>query len=158
MNIKDYLLSELFDSNVPIRFKAKDEHKENSVYYYEFAIDDLMYNFTAEIYTDRHGIEGEKRILNMEFALGDFYSRKDYHITGTGNALQVFSAVKQCVLDLFNKRLKEKPDIISFSADDEEPSRVKLYDRFMKIIPRILKDFKFHKKIFDEYIYKKKGT
>jgi len=161
MRLKDYLLTELFDTKVPIKLTLKDEHKENSVYTYEFGIDDLEYTFTGEIYHDKHGIEGEETILSMEFALGGYYDRKEYEITGTGNALKVFSAVKLCVIDLM-KQLKETPDIIEFSADYEEPSRVKLYDRFMKSIPKLLKNYKFDRReagggFSKEYIFKNKG-
>jgi hypothetical protein len=160
MRLQQYMITELFDTKVPIKLVDKNERKENSVYAYEFKVDDLAYSFTGELYHDRNGVEGEVNILDLEFALGGYFDRNDYEITGTGNALKVFSGVKLCVLDLF-KQLKIEPDIITFAADDNEPSRVKLYDRFMKALPKLLKGYKFDRNVkgrFNKnYKFKRKG-
>lgn len=54
-------------------------------------------------------------------------SKTGLDITGTGDAVKVFSTVKS-ILEAFIKTVN--PDDIFFTSD-EEPSRVKLYDRFM---------------------------
>ena len=53
----------------------------------------------------------------------------DYKITGGGSEYEIFATVMRIVFEYVKKN---KPNAISFTADDDEPSRVKLYDRFVK--------------------------
>ena len=153
MRLKNYItLNELFDSNVPIKLDFKDDEKDYTWYNYEFKIDKIPYEF-ASTYNK------EDDILDIEFT-GD----GDFSITNTGNALKVFSAVKKCLIDNLKIMKKENgtiPNSIRFEADVDEPSRVKLYNRFMKVLPKVLKDYKFDKKetVFGTKMYKfsKKG-
>jgi hypothetical protein len=138
MRLQQYMITELFDTKVPIKLKERDKNPFGETYYYEFLIDDYKYTFIGEFfkYPDKEEYK-ESSVLTVEFHQAGFYE-----ITDAGDAFKVFSAVKSCLMDLL-KKLPEKPDSISFSGTDSEPSRIKLYDRFAKVIPRILKGYKF---------------
>jgi hypothetical protein len=154
MRLQQYMITELFDTKVPIKFVGKDGGISEIGYEYAFDVDNEKYRFRGFFsHFSEHG-----SILSIEFDKDGSYEMTN--VSGTGDTLKVFSAVKLCLLDLM-KRLKTKPDTITFDADVSEPSRVRLYDRFMKMIPRVLKGYKFDKKITTgtekDYYFKKKG-
>jgi len=59
---------------------------------------------------------------------------KSPKISGTGNAIKVFGAVAQAIKEFLKEMDKkgEAVDYLAFTANEDEPSRVKLYDRFAK--------------------------
>ena len=119
----DLVLNEIFDTNIPVKLIAFDRYDR---VIYNFKIVDRMYNFIANFKDSNIG----GGFWNIEFGLSDAHSYKSkYGITGEGNSIKVFSAVAKC----FGKFVhKVNPDIICFTAD--EKNRVKLYDRFIKLI------------------------
>ena len=166
MRLQHYILNELFDTKVPITFKGKEITTNSVVYFYIFDVDDdLTYEFNGYFYPiSKEGnfyppsVEYDN-MLNIEFNLmnakgGGF----GFAVQGTGNTGKVFSGVKLCLIDLMKRVKKDKHNVeyIVFDCDKDEPSREKLYDRFTKLLPRIIKGFKFHKKEYNQYIYKKK--
>jgi len=70
---------------------------------------------------DGDGIESSERFFHYEF--GDAELGKD--VTGTGNALEVFSVAGNGLVDYLNK--KKKVEGVIFTA--KEPSRIRLYKR-----------------------------
>ena len=129
----DLLLNEVFDSTTHVRM-----YKNDSIYKFDFTIKGINYDFIAYYnyvnttrYPETETIENDKiEYWTIEFGIvGHHDYDKSYGITGAGNAVLVFSAVAKCFEMFINK---EKPKIVFFSAD--EKSRVRLYDRFAKII------------------------
>lgn len=72
-------------------------------------------------------------------------------IQKTGDAVNVFATVLAIVKHHLDKMsASEYKNYISFTASHSEPSRVKLYDAFIRTVPKFLPDFKPYKTI-DEY-------
>lgn len=109
------LLNELFDTG-GVKYNM-NQVGNNLVY--TFYIDGSWYN--AQF--DRVGNQS-----HFHFA-DDTNNNNDTGITGKGNAIKVFSTLKSIFLDAVNNH---NVDNIMLGADSSEPSRVKLYDRFMK--------------------------
>lgn len=61
-------------------------------------------------------------------------------ITGTGNSRKIFGTVIKIVKDYINKA---NPEIISFSANNSEPSRVRLYKMLASQADKELPNYKF---------------
>jgi predicted nucleotidyltransferase len=59
-------------------------------------------------------------------------------LTGTGNSRKVFGTVIEIVNDYTNKN---KPNAIYFTADSNEPSRIKLYDAMILQVSKALPDY-----------------
>jgi hypothetical protein len=114
MRLEQYI-NELFDTKVDI----KVEWQDLSDLRYSFVINDKVYTFDAD---------NEKGTWEIDFTLR---SKATTQITGSGNAPQVFAAVKEC-LNIFLK--KRKPYQFWFTA--KEPSRKKLYKMMSKLITR----------------------
>ena len=74
-----------------------------------------------------------------------------YKVERTGDAFNVFATVT----DIIKHHLQtaDPVDYIWFTADKGEPSRVKLYDAFMKLVPRFLPGWEFYK--IDDQDYEK---
>jgi hypothetical protein len=115
-------INELFDTKVPIKIISSDKwmHK------YGFEINELEYIFMAVKLS-----MSDK--WTISFLLGGEDSLGSVEIEDTGHAPQVFAAVSQC-LKMFIK--KAKPPRFMFTA--KERSRIKLYDKFAKMIPRFI--------------------
>lgn len=86
-------------------------------------------------------IEGAyKRAYWVEFGLVRF-GGYNFYIERTGDAFNVFATVAAIVKQ--HLATAEPVDYIFFTAS--EPSRVKLYDAFMKLVPRFLPGWEFYK-------------
>jgi hypothetical protein len=128
----DLLLNEVFDSKANIKM-----YRHNIGYTFDFAIKGIGYEFFAfsnsispTHYPGTNTTDDEIEYWTIEFGLSGHHDySKAFGITGTGNAALVFSATAKCFEMFVNK---EKPKIVVFSAD--EPSRIRLYDRFAKMI------------------------
>lgn len=79
------------------------------------------------------GDSGKVDLLFIEFAVNG-----DYHITGKGNAITVLSTVKKIIETYLPKMVTRSIRFVQFAADKSEPSRIKLYQRAVPIITRIL--------------------
>jgi len=119
MRFQQYI-NEIFDSKADIEImdSSKEYHR------YDFLIGNTYYKFIAQ----DNGYKGED-FWEIMFATSD----GEMEIINTDNTLKVFSAVIKC-LGIFIKKVK--PNTFYFGA--KETSRRKLYDRFAKMIPRIL--------------------
>ena len=82
-------------------------------------IEDIAKELNIAEDKDGDGIESSERFFHYEF--GDAELGKD--ITGTGNALEVFSVAGNGLVDYLNK--KKKIEGVIFTA--KEPSRIRLY-------------------------------
>lgn len=69
----------------------------------------------------------------------------------SGDAFNVFATVAQIVKHhLVKLSESEYTNYLSFTASHSEPSRVKLYNTFIKYVPKFLPDYKSYK-VIDEY-------
>ena len=124
------ILNEVLNS--PVKFKWL--HSDSELGMAKFFIDgnEVMVEFHEmdnPLPNDRKDPDYPKHAIDISFYVsedGD-HDSADYGITGGGNEYQVFSTVMVIAKEYI---AKHKPEAITFSA--EEPSRIKLYDRFMK--------------------------
>jgi hypothetical protein len=65
---------------------------------------------------------------NDDVALVNFFVDGTQDITGQGDAFKIFSTVNNAVNQYVGKN---KPDIIAFTGNSSQPSRIKLYDRLV---------------------------
>lgn len=63
-----------------------------------------------------------------------YHGEVSYELTGTGNAPLVFSAIKDC----FEMYRKKVPDIKIFNFSAKEPSRIKVYKLFSRMMAKSL--------------------
>ena len=160
-------MNEIFNTNVDI----KNINNGIGLQIYEFIINDQKYIFEASLVDLEVGSLIKWKIWDIDFKNESFESNTNnpgekFKITNTGNAPLVFSAILKCIKKLFqpelikeiNKRYKFAG--IRFSADKNEPSRVKLYDtmsrRFnipnFKLIREAEKYLVSYKFLSNEYI------
>lgn len=59
-------------------------------------------------------------------------------VTGGGNAVKILSTVNAILIEYLHKFLRPKDSSVSFLADRIERSRIKLYDRLVPTVSRIL--------------------
>jgi hypothetical protein len=89
---------------------------------------------TIKIGENKYDIEIVPTKLPREYDISFGIIGRPLQILGTGNAFKVFAAVAQAIKEFLkdmNKR-EEPVDTLTFSANADEPSRIKLYDRFAK--------------------------
>jgi len=109
--------------NAPASFEVEvNDYSYGSVYHSESK------ELGLDLYLSRE-ISG----IIIEFAV---HGR--YDISKTGNAIKVFSTVKDMLIRALNDFLEPEDEYIKFSADSSEPSRVKLYWRMVPEISEIL--------------------
>ena len=122
--IQDKEVSEALDSSYPYEFK-------NNAYY-----------FTTDEGTDyKVTLKGLNKVEVSFYARGENSQEKD-NITGTGDSLKVFGTVINIVKDYVGQN---QPDILMFTADNSEPSRVRLYNTLASQASRALPGYKFAK-------------
>lgn len=113
-------LNELFTK--PSKFTKKVDKKNNEPisYYYKSTINgkELIVGVL------RINEKDYKNSWELYFSVDD-----DTDITGEGDELDIFSTVLSIIEDFIKT---EKPDIIEFSVDPNEETRVSLYDRMVK--------------------------
>jgi hypothetical protein len=112
MRLNKYI-NELFDTDLPVRILSQSSDS----FIAKFTVGDEEYTFDADLDTN----DGEWYITFMAGGRED--------ITGTGNAAQVFSGIIK-LMKMFIKSYS--PHTLAFHA--KEKSRIKLYDRFAKMI------------------------
>lgn len=104
----------------------------------------LKYYVMFHIYADT--------TIDIEFEAGEHQNGSKIGITGTGDQFKIFSTIKFIVANYFNSLDLNKFKFISFSAI--EPSRIKLYDKFIPIIQKMLgPSWEFKVKNADYRIY-----
>lgn len=94
-------------------------------------------------YEHKHFIHNrpEGKESHYDFALLDQDGEKVHTATGTGNAKEVFGHALSAVHSILHEHT---PQTLHFSADQKEPSRVKLYDYMTKRIGRVHPDYVAH--------------
>ena len=131
------LLMELFTKAVDFKWSPGVSTKQSA----DFTIDGLIYTVYMTVMSDSRS-EAEFELISPHEVFNDVWeitfdvststSWRDInldHITGTGNAIAVFSTVIAIIQDAINRNHITN---LHFSADNSEPSRVKLYDRMSK--------------------------
>ncbi len=133
-------LNELFDSPVSYKVISKEMGLDTSTFITGFKVRGVEYEAVLTVY------EGKMEIV---FWIEDTYTNA-YGISNTGNAVFVFSTIRQIVKDfddmlqqynteMYDTGLTRKQflvDTITFSAKEE--SRIKLYNTFAQ---KIIKEF-----------------
>lgn len=125
------ILLELFDRTVKWELLIDTR----SIFRAQFIIDELTY----EVYLDGKWtpdieLDGPHEVFRdaweIHFAMSDHKNHfSDEKITGTGNAILVFTTVIEIVSHAVDSK---NIQTLSFTATSDEPSRVKLYDRMVK--------------------------
>jgi hypothetical protein len=122
------------------RITAMTNEALDSSYPYEFK--NNAYYFTTDEGTDyKVTLKGLNKVEVSFYARGDNNQEKD-NITGTGDSLKVFGTVINIVKDFVGQN---QPDILMFTADNSEPSRVRLYNTLASQASRALPGYKFAK-------------
>ncbi len=88
----------------------------------------------------------ESKKLGLDLYLGreisgiiiEFAVHGRYDLANTGNAIKVFSTVKDMLVHGLSEYLQPTDEYVKFGADLAEPSRVKLYSRMVPVISGIL--------------------
>ena len=129
------ILLELFDRKVEWELLVDTR----SIYRAQFIIDELTY----EVALDGKWIP-DRKLSNPDELFNDIweitfimFDNKKYFsnekITGTGNAILVFSTV----IDIISHAVDSKNiQTLTFSANHDEPTRVKLYDRMAAVFAK----------------------
>jgi hypothetical protein len=109
------LLNELFDADVKFHKSSRSRKL-----IYTFSVGGSW--FKAILF------KGATGSWNFEFS-DESQGNEETGITGKGNAIKIFATIRNIVKDAIEDK---QIDSLIFHADSKEPSRVKLYDRFMK--------------------------
>lgn len=117
--------------NNPVRYKLtlEDKNAVRSVYHARFISGTNIYRVDVSVY---HGSIGN--VFDVMFVKEDGESRIVKAHTGDQNAFQVFATVAAILQEILAKH--DGKVVIKFSADNDEPSRVKLYERFARMIAK----------------------
>jgi len=119
-------VAEALDSSYPYEFK-------NNAYYF---ITDAGNDYKAVF-------KGDKKVEVSFMARGENNQPKD-DITGTGDSRKVFGTVVNIVKDYV---AQNQPEILMFAADNNEPSRIKLYNMLAAQAGKSLPGYNFVKKL-----------
>lgn len=113
-----------------------------------FEVEGTPYRFSAISYKSTEGtwvvnfhvdVRRYEQLKNVKIASSD---KHDFAIkrNNLGNAVKVFLAVEEC-FDMFLQHYGAQVQHVEFSADTNEQSRIKLYNKFIPLIQN--KGFKF---------------
>jgi len=119
-------VAEALDSSYPYEFK-------NNAYYF---ITDAGNDYKATF-------KGDKKVEVSFMTRGENNQPKD-DITGTGDSRKVFGTVVNIVKDYVGQH---QPEILMFAADNNEPSRIKLYNMLAAQAGKSLPGYNFVKKL-----------
>jgi hypothetical protein len=133
-------------ANKPYPYKADWDRDETTAYF----TTDAGIDYRVSI-----GVEDEDFLYRANIV---FYGKEGSEkITNTGDAFRVLATVVQIVKTYLAKYKGIKE--IEFAAELSEPSRVKLYNAFGKMLPKFILDFKFkeisHMRGADFYYYER---
>lgn len=120
-----YRLDELGSS--PARFHT--EHTDNELMHIRSDELNLDVYYTRGLNDKTHKMD----VVFIEFAVHGSHAQ-----TGTGNEIKIFSTVKAIIFSTLQKFVVPNDTVVSFGADNSEPSRVSLYHRFVPIISKLL--------------------
>lgn len=120
----------------PLPYRLGEKLRNANVYVSdELKLEVLIYRLNKsnakqselEHWTERHNR------LNIGFTVDN-----SIEITGTGNAVKILSTVHKILQDNLVSNLRPDTDIVMFSADNNQQSRVRLYKRLAPYITNIL--------------------
>jgi hypothetical protein len=130
----------MFKSKGPRRITAMTNEALDSSYPYEFK--NNAYYFITDAGNDyKVTFKGDKKVEVSFMARGENDQPKD-DITGTGDSRKVFGTVINIVKDYVSQN---QPDILMFAADNNEPSRIKLYNMLALQASKALPGYDFAK-------------
>ena len=124
ITFKEYL-TELFDSNVNFTKKI-----DGTDYIYNFKVDGIYIRATFE----SNDFDGKDYFMQFS-RLGEDTKIKD----SDKNEYKIFSTIIEIFKDFISNNITA--EFITFEADLNEPSRIKLYDTFQKTINKYTKEF-----------------
>lgn len=137
----------LFD--LVLKSEKIDEALDSQPYPYEIEEDSIAWQISNFMTSDRNRYKvflskHSNKEVSVEFAYqGDDDIDLDIEdgvgIENTGDARRVFATVIEIVKRYANKY---KPNMITFSSDPEEPSRMRLYGALVKRADRLLPDYR----------------
>lgn len=140
------LLFEIFNKTLPWEWDRKQYTNTNMVAY--FQVDGAEYNVEFDSIGENH--------WSCEFGRSVGDNAPVSTITGTGNQYAVFATVVDIVKEFMSQN---DPDQLMFSAASKEPSRIRLYDRMLKMFPKDQYDVEVSDVKNETYYYvKKKGV
>lgn len=85
-------------------------------------------------------------LTGMPNTIIEFAVNGEYNLTGRGNAYRILATVVKILETYLPKMITEETRTVFFGADKSEPSRVKLYQRAVPVIGRILgNDWEYQK-------------
>jgi hypothetical protein len=125
MKIKD-IIDESFDSIIPKELVKSTPHQ----YVISGIIGNRKIIFHASRSQESHPDEGYRDVWSIDF-YEDNGGTADYEKTGSGNEMQVFAFIIDCIRDLIQKH---SPDVITFTSDKNEGNRSRLYQRLSRRI------------------------
>ena len=130
----------MFKRKGPRRITAMTNEALDSSYPYEFK--NNAYYFITDAGNDyKVTFKGDKKVEVSFMARGENDQPKD-DITGTGDSRKVFGTVINIVKDYVSQN---QPDILMFAADNNEPSRIKLYNMLALQASKALPGYDFAK-------------
>jgi hypothetical protein len=131
---------DMFKSKGPRRITAMTNEALDSSYPYEFK--NNAYYFRTDAGNDyKVMFKGDKKVEVSFMARGENDQPKD-DITGTGDSRKVFGTVINIVKDYVGQK---QPDILMFAADNNEPSRIRLYNMLASQAGKALPGYNFVK-------------
>ena len=133
---------DMFKSKGPRRIMAMTETLDSS-YPYEVDYTKHRYYFTTEDGIKYKVYFQGKDLVEVAFSAilpgeEENFRPDKTDLTGTGNSRKVFGTVIEIVKDYTNKN---KPNAIYFTAANDEPSRIKLYDAMILQVSKALPDY-----------------
>jgi hypothetical protein len=126
---KSFYLTELFNTNVPV--KVDGTWPTRSSYLTSFYVNDMKFVWSAK---------PSEGVIEISFVRipGGYYALNDLDLKDT---LAVFSGVKKS-FELWHKWYEKEIgpiDIFKFAANENESSRVKIYQKFAKQVAKKMK-------------------
>lgn len=123
-----------------------DTFSNKSYFEVHSVIDDVPYVFTVKKLIHRYTPEGVDKpwsivfgVNTFEYGDGNEYFDMYYDIdtvpTGKNNSIKIMTWVEHC-FDLFVQQYDDSVQRITFSANINERSRVRLYDRFIPVLKK----------------------
>ena len=88
-----------------------------------------------------------------------FEDERGFAASGKGDAFRIFATVVYCLEKFLNSTEGKQAEHLTFSVDDNKTSRLKLYDRFAKMMPEF--GFEIDKEkttqLGKKYVFKRRG-
>ena len=144
------LLREVFDKSLPWEWIQQDPGEDIA----RFDLSDTSgYTVSFEKQHGRIGMDNWS-VSFERYEIGkDNRSSSSAKITGTGSQYAVFSTVVEIVKSFMGSK---DPNQLMFTADKNEPSRVALYRRMVKMFPSSTYEVDQYSDKVDEYFLVKK--